>query len=70
MSICERCGATFHCAMADPGPDGKLETTPCWCTALPPVVPVPAVQAAAVGCWCPACLRAHIAARPAPAIPS
>jgi hypothetical protein len=32
---------------------------PCWCTELPPVVPVPGGQAA---CWCPACLRAHIAA--------
>jgi len=38
--------------MAD-GNDG-----PCWCTELPPVVPVPGVDAA---CWCPACLRAHIA---------
>jgi hypothetical protein len=37
---------------------------PCWCTALPPVVPVPGIDA---GCWCPACLRTHIAetARPA-----
>jgi hypothetical protein len=38
--------------MAD-GLDGA-----CWCTALPPVVPVPGLEA---GCWCPACLRAHIA---------
>jgi hypothetical protein len=38
--------------MAD-GSDG-----PCWCTELPPVVPVSGVDA---GCWCPACLRAHIA---------
>ena len=53
MSICTRCGAAFGCAMAD-GAD-----EPCWCTALPPAVPLPA-QAA--GCWCPACLHAHIEA--------
>jgi len=41
--------------------DGATEA--CWCTALPPAVAVP--QEAA-GCWCPACLRAHIAAYPAP----
>lgn len=52
MSVCSRCGAAFGCAMADGG------TEPCWCTTLPPVVPVPGVDAS---CWCPACLRAHIA---------
>ena len=59
MSICTRCGAPFGCAMADGG------TEPCWCTTLPPVVPVPvtrdAAQGNAPGCWCPACLRQHIA---------
>ena len=54
MSVCIRCGATFGCAMAD-GLDG-----PCWCTALPAVVPVPGGEA---GCWCPACLTLHIAAQ-------
>jgi hypothetical protein len=48
--------------------DGGSE--PCWCTRLPPAVPVPAplpaqnkagADAAATGCWCPACLDAHIA---------
>jgi hypothetical protein len=62
MSICTRCGAPFGCAMAD----GSTE--PCWCTALPPVVPVPAARDAArdagPGCWCPACLRQHIAQMP------
>ncbi|MES2757931.1 MAG: cysteine-rich CWC family protein [Pseudomonadota bacterium] len=53
MSTCSRCGAAFGCAMAD----GAAE--PCWCTALPPAVPVPGESAA---CWCPACLKAHIAA--------
>ncbi len=51
MSVCSRCGAAFGCAMADGGSE------PCWCTALPPVIPVPGVE---VGCWCPACLRAQI----------
>jgi len=66
MSTCSRCGAAFGCAMVDGG-DG-----PCWCTQLPPLVPVPNVAAgdmpvggagAAVdtACWCPACLKAHIA---------
>jgi hypothetical protein len=47
--------------MADGG------TEPCWCTTLPPVVPVPVpatldgAQDAVPGCWCPACLRQHIA---------
>jgi hypothetical protein len=50
--------------MADGG------TEPCWCTTLPPVVPVPApgtrdaAQGNAPGCWCPACLRQHIAQLP------
>jgi hypothetical protein len=80
MSTCERCGATFHCAMADGqasgpargrarGTDGGDEA-PCWCTLLPPAVPVPRqaeakdvrTATAAVGCWCPDCLKAHIAA--------
>ncbi|MGJ7915125.1 cysteine-rich CWC family protein [Massilia sp. LXY-6] len=58
MSTCTRCGAGFGCAMVD-GSD-----SPCWCTALPPVVPVPVPSGAgqpAPGCWCPACLRQHIA---------
>jgi hypothetical protein len=59
MSICTRCGAAFACAMVDGGGD------PCWCTALPPVVPVPVARSGAEqpvpGCWCPACLHQHIA---------
>jgi hypothetical protein len=81
MSICERCGAEFHCAMADAPPDrkptGAADETPCWCTFEPPAVPVPssttgaapaeaASASAAVACWCPACLRAHIASLKAP----
>jgi len=75
MSICERCGAEFHCAMADAPadrkPTGAADETPCWCTFEAPAVPVPRTGAAtpadaeaadaAVGCWCPSCLRAHIA---------
>jgi hypothetical protein len=71
MSVCARCGATFSCAMADG--DGSQ---PCWCASLPPVVPVPVqaseavskaaatapAPAADLSCWCPDCLRRHIAA--------
>jgi len=73
MSVCARCGAVFGCAMADGG-DGQ----PCWCTALPAVVPVPAPDLARGGnpagqagaaCWCPACLRRHIADATPPASP-
>jgi len=35
--------------------------------ALPPAVPVPG--STAIGCWCPACLQAHIAAQTAPGLP-
>jgi hypothetical protein len=52
MSTCKRCGAEFGCAMVD-GAEGA-----CWCTEMPPVVPVPGVDAS---CWCPACLKQHIA---------
>jgi hypothetical protein len=61
MSTCTRCGAGFGCAMAD----GLDE--PCWCTRLPPVVPLPGAASEApgmpifAGCWCPACLAEHIA---------
>jgi len=51
MSTCRRCGASFGCAMVDGG------AGPCWCTELPPTLPVPGVDAS---CWCPARLRAHI----------
>jgi len=65
MSTCTRCGAQFACAMTDGGDQ------PCWCMALPPAVAVPSEAA---GCWCPACLRAHIAAQgtlpPPPTPPS
>jgi hypothetical protein len=67
MSTCSRCGAQFGCAMAD-GSDG-----PCWCTELPPIVPVPVPVPGAPGvdtsCWCPACLRAHIAGAASPPPP-
>jgi hypothetical protein len=52
MSTCTRCGAVFSCGMAD------SMAEPCWCTALPAAVPVPQE---ATGCWCRACLTAHIA---------
>jgi hypothetical protein len=66
MSICSRCGAGFACGMVE----GSIE--PCWCTRLPPALPLPpsalkrptdpaAGDMAGAGCWCPACLEAHIA---------
>lgn len=62
MSTCSRCGASFGCAMVDGG------AGPCWCTELPPAVPVPEAggSAAQAACWCPACLRAHIAQQSRP----
>jgi len=54
MSTCSRCGAGFGCAMAD-GSAG-----PCWCTELPAVVPVPR-EGEPAACWCPTCLKQHIA---------
>ncbi|WP_076564815.1 cysteine-rich CWC family protein [Janthinobacterium sp. TND4EL3] len=59
MSQCTRCGATFQCGQTDPQASG-----PCWCAALPPAVSVPV--SSAIGCWCPACLQAHIAALNSP----
>jgi len=53
MSQCTRCGASFTCGQLDPEAGGA-----CWCMAFPPAVPVPGT---ATGCWCPACLQAHIA---------
>ncbi|MFP5390180.1 MAG: cysteine-rich CWC family protein [Gammaproteobacteria bacterium] len=55
MSTCTRCGAQFTCGMQD-GSDA-----PCWCTSLPAALPVPVPGAGAALCWCPDCLKAHIA---------
>ena len=60
MSRCSRCGAAFSCAMVDAAADAAAG--PCWCTALPAIVPVPGVDAS---CWCPACLKLHIATQQA-----
>ncbi|MDR7047880.1 hypothetical protein J2X54_000315 [Duganella sp. 3397] len=74
MSTCARCGATFSCAMADADTAAAAVTpaAPCWCTYLPPAVPVPdnADAADQVGCWCPACLQQHIASLPKAAPPA
>ncbi|MDX8122706.1 cysteine-rich CWC family protein [Janthinobacterium sp. GMG2] len=59
MSQCSLCGAAFQCGQLDPDAN-----EPCWCVALPPAVPVPG---GAAGCWCPACLQAHIATLTPPA---
>ncbi|MYM33049.1 hypothetical protein GTP38_01635 [Duganella sp. FT94W] len=60
MSTCSRCGAQFSCAMKDADPAAPAE--PCWCTFLPPSLPVPSAPGAS--CWCPACLRRHIIDHP------
>ncbi len=57
MSVCCRCGAAFSCAMVDPDPAAPDQ--PCWCTALPPALPVPGDGA--TSCYCPICLRDVIA---------
>ncbi|MES2318698.1 MAG: cysteine-rich CWC family protein [Pseudomonadota bacterium] len=54
MSICMRCGQSFSCAMM-----GEQDG-PCWCTAMPPALPVPGVG---VSCWCPGCLKLEIEAQ-------
>jgi len=58
MSTCSLCGAEFSCAMVDADPATAAQ--PCWCTYLPASLPVPSAPDA--GCWCPACLKKHIAA--------
>lgn len=54
MSSCARCGAQFHCAVADGG------DAPCWCMAAPSGLPLPTTADAT--CWCPACLKEQLAA--------
>lgn len=51
MSICIRCGAVFGCAML-----GEMDG-PCWCTELPPAMPVPGKE---TGCLCPVCLKIQV----------
>jgi len=58
MSTCSRCGVAFSCAMVDADP--SVPAQPCWCTYLPAALPVP--SAAGASCWCPDCLKQHIAA--------
>lgn len=55
-SVCENCGAAFHCGMGD--------DVACWCeSAFPKLLTGEAGQS----CLCPDCLRARIAALgPAP----
>lgn len=46
-SLCSRCGAGFTCGM-------QAGWTECWCAALPAVATIPN---AALGCYCPDCLK-------------
>lgn len=48
--FCEACGEEFFCGASD-------VSTPCWCTAYPPITP----RAPDARCLCPACLA--VAAR-------
>lgn len=63
MSTCPACGAVLTCGMVDAN-----ASNPCWCTTLPSL---PAAAQAALNrgqassdirCFCPDCLRKHIAA--------
>lgn len=51
-NVCPRCGAPFSCGM-------QTGAEPCWCAALPPLSSIPDGQ---VGCFCPDCLKAFVAA--------
>lgn len=51
MSHCARCGKTFECGMSDAG-----ASSPCWCTALPPL-PAETLGCDAASCYCADCLR-------------
>lgn len=58
-NVCPQCGAQFRCGME--GGDDE-----CWCSALPPLLPVPATSdpgLAAASCLCPACLKARLQRR-------
>jgi hypothetical protein len=46
--------------------DAGVAAQPCWCTYLPASLPVPSAPAA--GCWCPACLKQHIADNSPPVV--
>ncbi len=56
MSTCAKCGAGFDCGMVEAN-----APSPCWCTALPPL-PAGWLGREAAACYCPACLRALLAA--------
>jgi hypothetical protein len=56
MSVCIACGMSFSCAML-----GEQDG-PCWCTAMPAVLPVP-VAGTAASCYCPGCLKLVIEAQ-------
>jgi cysteine-rich CWC protein len=51
-SSCPRCGARFTCGML-------AGLSACWCAALPPATAIPD---AAVGCYCPDCLKVLVGA--------
>jgi hypothetical protein len=48
---CARCGTSFSCGM-------QAGEASCWCSVLPPVLPLPSDGS---GCYCPDCLNSMIA---------
>jgi len=55
-NTCPACGAAFTCGM-------QAGLTECWCSALPPLLALPATAAA--GCYCPECLARLVEAQQA-----
>ncbi len=54
-SVCPRCGTGFRCGMVS-------GDATCWCTQLPPLLPVPAADDTTTTCFCPKCLAELTAA--------
>ncbi|MFC5473140.1 cysteine-rich CWC family protein [Paraherbaspirillum soli] len=58
MAQCPGCQQQFQCGVE------QHADTPCWCSALPPLLNLPqAGGAAAPQCYCPACLQRLWASR-------
>lgn len=55
MSECVQCGKSFSCGMVDAD-----ASSPCWCTAVPPLPPA-LLSRDGASCYCPDCLRALLA---------
>ena len=49
-SVCPRCGASFVCGM-------QSGQEPCWCAALPSVMPLDRNATSTGTCYCSECLK-------------